>query len=266
MEKRKKAFDEAAQKRQDQVSAPAATNRLISAVEYTSTKIVQPNRGSLQKNKIILADQQDYFSDVYRMLRTKVLQSMRQNNWNMLGVTSANPNEGKTLTTINLALSLAKELNQTVLLVDFDLRRPSVHQYFGLDNKIGLSDYIAGQAEIEEMFINPGIERLVVLPGREPIHNSSEVLSSPQFTALIKEMKTRYADRIVLFDLPPLLLTDDALTMAPFIDAFLLVVEDGVTDEDDLRKAQKMLAGADIIGSVLNKAEDLPKNYSQYYV
>lgn len=266
MEKRKKAFEDAAKKRQGNVERPAVSKRMPKSVEYTNTKVVQPNRQALQKNGVILDDQQDFFSDVYRMLRTKVLQSMRQNNWNTLGITSSLPNEGKTITTINLAISLAKELNQTVLLVDFDLRRPTIHRYFGLNNDIGLSDYISGQADIEEVFINPGVERLVLLPGREPIHNSSETLSSPQFFALIEEMKTRYADRVILFDLPPLLLADDALTMAPFIDAFLLVVEDGVTDEDDLRNAQKMLADANIIGSVLNKAEDLPKNYYQYYV
>ena len=271
MEIRKKAFEEAAAKRQGHEEKPIVANSASKAsapgtVEYTNTQVLPQNRECLQKHKLILADQQDYFADVYRMLRTKVLQSMRQNNWNTLGVTSANPNEGKTVTTINLALSLAKELNQTVLLVDFDLRRPSIHQYFGLNNKIGLSDYIARQVEIEEVFINPGVERLVLLPGREPIHNSSETLSSPQFLALIEDVKTRYADRIVLFDLPPLLLMDDALTLAPFIDAFLLVVEDGVTDEDDLRDAQKMLADVNIIGSILNKSENLPKNYYKYYV
>jgi len=269
MEKRKKAFDDAAARRQGHLEKPEKTvvpSRAPVAVAYTNTKVIQPNKQCLRENGIVLPDQQDYFADVYRMLRTKVLQSMRQNNWNTLGVTSAQPNEGKTVTTINLAMSLAKELNQTVLLVDFDLRRPNVNRYFGLDNTVGLNDYILGHATIEEIFINPGIERLVLLPGREPIHNSSETLSSPQFTALIEEMKTRYADRIVLFDLPPLLMMDDALTMAPFIDAFLLVVEDGVTEEDDLHSAKEMLSNVNIIGSVLNKSEHLPNKYDKYYV
>lgn len=266
MERRKKAFEDAEAKRQGSEKKFKTRDRAALTIEYTNTQIVQPNRKSWQKNKLILDDQQDYFADVYRMLRTKVLQSMRQNNWNTLGVTSANPNEGKSLTTINLALSLARELNQTVLLVDFDLRRPTIHRYFGLDNKLGLSDYIAGQAKIEEIFVNPGVERLVLLPGRERILNSSETLSSPQFLALIEDVKTRYADRIVLFDLPPLLLLDDALTMAPFIDAFLLVVEDGVTEEGDLLSAKKMLTDVNILGSVLNKSENLPKNYYNYYV
>jgi len=267
MERRKQAFEAAAAKRQQGVTQKPKRGvaQPLKIVEYTNTPVIQPNRSRLKKNRLILPDQQDYFADVYRMLRTKVLQSMRQNNWNTLGITSANPNEGKTVTTINLALSLAKELNQTVLLVDFDLRRPSIHHYFGLDYEVGLSDYIAGKVDIEDVFVNPGVERLVLLPGREPIYNSSETLSSPQLLALIDDVKTRYADRIVLFDLPPLLL-DDALSMAPFIDAFLLVIEDGVTDEEDLLNAKKMLADVNIIGSILNKSEHLPKNYDKYYV
>lgn len=268
MERRKRAFEEAALQRQgkSQSSDKPIISQLTEKIEYTNTRVIHPNHQVLTNNRIVVDSQQGFYADIYRMLRTKVLQSMRQNGWNTLGVTSPNPGEGKTVTTINLAISLAKELNQTILLVDFDLRRPSVHRYFGLNDSPGISDYIVGSVEIEQTFVNPGVERLVLLPGHDPIQNSSETLSSPQFAELINDIKTRYADRIVLFDLPPLLVIDDALTMAPHIDAYLLVVEDGMTDEEDLRSANKMLSGLNVLGSVLNKSDVMPKSYYDYYV
>ena len=102
---------------------------------------------------------------------------------------------------------------------------------------------------------NPGIDRMVVLPGREPIFNSSEMLSSPKMIALVDELKTRYPSRIVIFDLPPLLATDDALAFSPYVDAILLVAEEGKTSKEDLLQVKNILKDSNIIGTVLNNAE-----------
>ena len=111
------------------------------------------------------------------------------------------------------------------------------------------------------MLFNPGIERLVVLPAGRPTPNSSELLSSPKMAALVNELKSRYPSRIIVFDLPPMLSTDDALAFSPYVDAALLVVEDGGTTKDELVRAVEMLGDTALLGTVLNKAQQLQPTY-----
>jgi len=230
-------------------------------IKYTQTRIIDVPKDILKENRIIAGIGPGYIIDAYRMLRTKILQQMNENHWNTMAVTSATPGSGKTLTAINLAISIAMEVNQTVLLVDFDLRRPSLHKYFGFVPEKGLSDYILNNEPLNELMINPGIERLVLLPGNEPIVNSSEVLSSPKMKQLVEELKARYPSRLIVFDLPPLLSTDDALAFSPYVDALLMVVEDGKTRSYDLKQAVEMLKGFPLLGTVMNKSQEKPMGY-----
>src|SRR3989344_2756505 len=180
---------------------------------------------------------------------------LRENNWNVLAVTSPGSHEGKTLTTINLAISLAMEVGYTVLLVDADLRHPDVHTYFGLEPEYGLSDYLMSDKPISELLLNPaGIQGLVILPGGKPLPNSVEMLNSPKMSRLVEELKTRYPSRIVLFVLPPLLATADAIAFAPYVDAALLVLEEGKTPMQDAQRATELLKDTHLIGVVLNKS------------
>jgi Mrp family chromosome partitioning ATPase len=181
------------------------------------------------------------------------MQKMRQNGWNSLGITAPTEGCGSTLTAINLAISIAQDVNHTVLLVDLNLRDPSVHKHFGEHNGPGLSDYLV-KNQIPELLFNPGIDRLVVLPGNEPIAASSEYLTSPRMIELIREIKNRYDSRIVIFDLPPLLASDDVMVVAPHIDALMLVARDGVTKKHELVRAQELLKGKNVVGTMLNAA------------
>jgi Mrp family chromosome partitioning ATPase len=132
-------------------------------------------------------------------------------------------------------------------------------EHFGLSRRKGLSDYLAADTPIEELLIKPGIvEHLVLLPGGRPLANSSEMLSSPKMGRLVEEVKARYPSRIVIFDLPPVLTTSDTLAFAPQVDAALLVVEDGVTQKDELSRAVDLLSVTNIVGTVLNKADGQP--------
>jgi capsular exopolysaccharide synthesis family protein len=179
---------------------------------------------------------------------------LRENNWNVLGITSPRDGEGKTLTSINLAIALAAEPTQTVLLVDADLRSPHLHEEFGFDTNEGLTEYLLDGRSIEDMLVYPGLGRLIVLPGGRGTDHSAEVLTSPRMSALGKELKHRYASRVVIFDLPPVLDRADALAFTPQLDALLLVVEDGRTTEPDLQHAMQILKGSvPILGTVLNK-------------
>jgi exopolysaccharide/PEP-CTERM locus tyrosine autokinase len=260
MERIKEALERARQERQQSggafgaVTARGAATTAPSQIVYTQTRHAEVSNEFLREKRIISGLDPDSFSDAYRILRTQVLQRLRENKWNVLAVTSPGPNEGKTLTAINLAISLAMEVNYTVLLVDADLRHPNVHTYFGLEPEFGLSDYLLSDKPLQELLVHPGIQGLVVLPGGKPLANSSEMLSSPKMSRLVEELKTRYPSRIVLFDLPPLLATADAIAFAPYVDAALLVLEEGKTSTQDAQHATELLKDTHLIGAVLNKS------------
>ncbi len=230
--------------------------RQSSSFEYTHTRVVDVDECVLNNNRILNINSTDEITDIYRMLRTKVLQKMKKNKWNALAVTSTSKGEGKTVTAINMAISFAMEINQTVLLVDFNLRAPAIHKYFDFKPESGLSDYIINDTPLDRIMVNPGIERLVVLPGGHSVMNSSELLSSPEMLQMVEEIKSRYPSRYIIFDLPPLLSTDDALSFSPYVDATLIVIEDGCTKAEDLVRACDMLKDFNLIGSVLNKSVD----------
>ncbi len=269
MERIKKAVERARNERngisssnesQDQLSGEDAISTSTENIKYTQTRTIDVKPEILKRNRVIAHSSESYDRDTFRLLRTQVLQRMRSKNWNALAVTSARSGEGKSLVAVNLAIALAMEVNQTVLLVDLDMRRPSIHKYFDYKPDKGISDFLLNDTPLQDILINPGVERMVVLPGREPIFNSSEMLSSPKMVALVEELKTRYPSRIVIFDLPPLLATDDALAFSPYVDSILLVAEEGKTSKDDLEQVKNILKNSNIIGTVLNKAEVTPRD------
>src|SRR5690606_11992968 len=161
--------------------------------------------------------------NVYKIMRTRILQNLKRNGWNSFGVVSTKQGEGKTLTAINLAISISQETQYTVLLVDFDLRDPSIHNYFNCNVRYGVGDYLYDDKPIEDILFTPGIDGRVVLPCTRPIVNSSEALSSPKVSDLVEELKSRYSNRIVIFDLPALLSSDDVLAFSPYIESVLMV-------------------------------------------
>jgi len=216
---------------------------------------IELNRELLRKHRIIAGFDPGPYVDAYKVLRTRVLQKMREKGWNTLAVTSVDAGAGKTVAAINLSLSLASEVKQTALLVDANLRNPSVHQYLGLSPQTGLADHLLDQTEIGKMLYQPkGMPQFSVIPGSRPIVHSAELMSSPQMAALVEQLRREDGSRIVVFDLPHLK-TADALAFAPLVDAVLLVVEAGVTTDEALASAVEHLEGTPIIGTLLNKAE-----------
>lgn len=268
MERIRKALEQANRERGQAAVESRGTGGtpadLSTGLRYTYTRVVEVPQSVLMENRLIAAIPGHEFKDAYRMLRTRVLQTMRENNWTSVAVTGPATGCGKTLTAINLAISLAMEVTHTVLLVDLDLRKPSVHEYFGYKPEVGLSDYLKGDVAVHEMLFSPSIERLVVLPGREEVPNSSEMLRSPKMVALVNELKHRYPDRLVVFDLPPILAADDALSFAPYTDCMLMVAEAGGTSRDDLQKSLDVLKSVPVIGTVLNKAHAPRGGYGYY--
>ena len=235
---------------------PAGVQRPVPPpIVYTSTKTVELNDHAMRAQRLITGYEGGPFVDAYKMLRTQVLQLCRQNGWNVLGVTSPTPHEGKTLTAVNLSLALAMDLAHTVLLVDADMRRPGVHHAFNMESCPGLTEHLFDEVPLEQLLIHPGIGRFVFLPGGRVIANSAEALASPKMAMLAEELKHRYPARLVVFDLPPLLSRADVLGFLPHLDALLLVVEEGRTASTDVKRAMGMLKGSvPILGGVLNKS------------
>lgn len=238
-----------------QAGKAAGGHVLPPPIVYTRTKSLNIPLSVLRSRRVMAAYDKGPFVDAIKILRTQVMHRLRENNWNVLGVTSPGHGEGKTLTAVNLAVSLAMETTQTVLLVDADLSNPSVHEVFGLKDCPGLADYLLDNQPVEDLLVHPGIGRFVLLPGGRAISNSTEILTSPKMVALVEEFKDRYPSRIVIFDLPPLLHTADVLAFSPYTDALLLVVEEGKTTAEDLQRALSLVKNSSpLLGTVLNKA------------
>lgn len=260
MERIKQALEKARLERQqsgEMSTSPQNTGRANNSVPvtYTHTRTISVAGNLLREKRIVTGLEQNAFTNAYKILRTQIFQRLREKNWNSVAVTSTGINEGKTLTAINLAINLSMEVNCTVLLVDADLRHPSVHSYFGFEAEHGLSDYLTADKPLSELLVHPEeIPGFVILPGGKPLINSAEMLNSQKMARLVEELKTRYPSRIILFDLPPLLSSADTLAFSPYVDAALLVIEEGKTQAEDVKRAMGLLQGTSVIGTVLNKS------------
>lgn len=256
MDKIKEALERARKERLSNQNKPGErAGTSISNIEYTHTRSILGSNAVMRENRILDVLDNDKYSDAFKILSTQILQRMNEFGWSTLGITGPVGNEGSTLTTINLGISIAKELDYTVLVVDTNLREPGIHNYFGTKPEYGLSDFLLNDIDLAEILFKPdNINHFVILPGKFSIANSSEMLASQKMSNLVQELKSRYAKRIILFDLPPLLNTADALSFSPYLDALLLVAEDDVTKEEDLRKSKDLLTNTNIIGVALNKS------------
>ena len=261
MEHIKQALEKARQERQiRQTGGPVSSleTRQQDSLDTgaSQTQSITVDDAVLRENRIVTGLEPGPFTDANNLLRTQVLQRFKENNWNTLAVTSPGEGEGKTLTAINLAISIAREVDYTVLLVDANLRHPWMLDKLGLAHRKGLSDYLTDDIPVAELLIKPSrVEHLVILPGGRPLINSAEMLNSPKMTQLIKDIKSRYHSRIVIFDLPPVLTSADALAFSPYVDAALLVIEEGATQKHEIEHAVELLGTTNILGTVLNKAD-----------
>lgn len=225
---------------------------------YTTTKVLSPGQDFPENNRTIRNLDDPVHRDSYDFLCTQVLQRVREKRWNSIMISSANPGEGKTLTAINLAMSIAREVNQTALLVGANFRNPKICEYLGIsEDRAGLTDYLVNGSKIQDLLFSPGVEKMVVLPTGRKVSVSANILGSPKMRFLVDELKTKYPDRYVIFDCPHVLDMPDSLVFSSYVDTVLLVVEAGKTQKDDVNRAVKTLSdrGVDILGLILNKAQ-----------
>ncbi|MGH1402759.1 MAG: CpsD/CapB family tyrosine-protein kinase [Alphaproteobacteria bacterium] len=207
---------------------------------------------TLDDNHIIAHRVQSKEADIVRFLRTQILQKMEKNKFKTLAISSPRYGDGKTTMAANLAVSISQDLKQTVLLVDTDLRDPSLAKYMGIDTKNGLTNYLSGDATVADCLVRLPFQRISLFPAGNPVDFSSETLGSPEMKKLADELKERYDDRLIIYDMPPLLDQDDPLVFLPHVDAFLLVIKEGMTTTEEVKRSIEILDPSKVIGVVLN--------------
>jgi protein-tyrosine kinase len=202
----------------------------------------------------------------YGMLRTRILHRTRTNNWRTVGLTSAAPQDGKSLTAVNLALSLAREKNSSVVLLDLDMRNPSVCRTLGVTPPTELRDFFEGRVDSpEDLFMSIGIDNLLIAGNLTATDNSAELLASAKLEELLDFIRRTTTNPLILIDLPPVLSPDDTLVVAPRIDSLVLVACEGKTPRADIQKASEMLADFPIVGLVLNRSSETVQGYGYGY-
>ncbi|MGZ8287988.1 MAG: XrtA-associated tyrosine autokinase [Telluria sp.] len=187
---------------------------------------------------------------------------------NLIMVTSSLPGEGKTFCSINLAMSIAMELDHTVLLIDADVARPSVLRTLGLPAQRGLMDVLLDdKLDVADVMLRTNVDTLSILPAGTNHPRATELLASQAMSALVTEIANRYPDRIVIFDSPPLLLTSEAHVLASHMGAIVMVVEAEATTQHALREALAQLEGLDNVNLIYNKTREFPgtETYDYHY-
>jgi capsular exopolysaccharide synthesis family protein len=236
--------------------------------DAAETRVVKVPRGIFRKRKIVALDETDPVTDRFKTLRTRIFQRMRPHGWNTLQVTGFGAGEGKSLVAANLAVSIAQDARQTTLLVDLDFRDPSLQDFFGLGPAApGLRSYFLDGVPVEDLFVNPGIDGLTLLPAGGRMANAPELLGSPRMEALIKELKARYRDRYILFDTPPVNLCPDPVIVSEYVDALLLVARADRTLRDGIQAAMELVPQGKVLGIVLNgsrKPDPFDTRYRYY--
>jgi Mrp family chromosome partitioning ATPase len=204
-------------------------------------------------------------ADSYNMLRTRLLQRMRANGWTRIALTSPGPGEGKSVTTLNLALSIAREKHNSVFLLDLDLRNPSICRHLGLVPNVEIFRFLTGEVGPESVFFSIGIENLSLAGGLTRIEDSSDLLTTGRLEQLIDYIRSIASHPLILIDMAPALSTADVLVVAPKVDATLLVVTQGKTRRDSLVRTIESLSEYTVAGVVLNRSSELLTDYYGRY-
>ena len=202
-----------------------------------------------------------HLADQYRVLKRPLISNATGRgaatvaHGNLIMVTSALPGEGKSFTSINLAMSIAAELDHTVMLVDADVARPSVLRMLGLPPGPGLLDLLEGKADMASVLMRTNVDKLTLLPSGTPHPRATELLASDAMNQLLEDMATRYPDRIIIFDSPPLLLTTESRVLASHMGQIVVVVAAGRTLQGSVQQALATIENCPLKMMVLNKAQ-----------
>jgi len=216
----------------------------------------------IDKNMVTLLQPQSFEAEQFKILRTNLLFPSSGRSPRTIMVTSSMPNEGKSLISANLAISIAQSIQEHVLLIDCDIRRPCIHTQFGFGDVPGLSDHLSRGIPVSSLLLKTKVHKLSILPGGNPSYNPSELISSQKMSRLLQEVKYRYSDRFIVIDSPPPKITSESSALSRQVDGVLLVIEFGRTSREMVSDLVNTIGKEKIIGIVLNK---LDMRFSSYY-
>jgi len=219
---------------------------------------------NVDRNLVTLLNPQSIESEMFKILRGNILFPQTGTPPRSIMITSAVPGEGKSFVSANLAVSIAQNINEHVLLMDCDIRQSGIHRLLGLGEVQGLSEYLTGEIDIQSIFRKTELDKLSILPGGRSPHNPAELLSSKKMSALLTEVKERYSDRYVIIDAPPPQLTAESSAIARQVDGIILVVKYGSTPKDLVTDLIEIVGKEKILGCVLNWFDLRSSNYYGY--
>ena len=235
--------------------------------EKTAPFVQPPRNQNFDRTLVSLLKPQSFEAEQFRMLKSKLLFPTTGEAPRSILVTSASPGEGKSFVSSNTAVSIAQNINEHVLLMDCDVRRPSIHKVFGFE-KIppGLSDYLAKDVPLSSLLLKTNINKLTLLTGGNTTSNPSELISSVKMSKLVDELTQRYHDRYIIIDSPPPKLTSETNVLAKLVDKILVVVDYSKTKKEMVEDLIESLGREKIIGIFLNKcdASEVSYGYTKY--
>ena len=253
-------------------TAPAEVN-ISKDLSNDKKTILSIDKVNLSERGYLINDgERKSIKDEFRQIKRKLLNNAFGSGAKMLShpnlimVSSAKPNEGKTFVAINLALSIALEQDKTVLLLDADVLRPSVNRELGVEDTDGLIEYLLSEdKQVSDIIYDTNIEKLKLIPAGAPHHLSNELLASEKMATLANELANRYPDRVVIFDCPPLIGVTETLVLANLVGQALIVVEESKTTIESIKTATEPLNEDLAVGIVINKAIKSHKDLYGYY-
>jgi len=227
----------------------------------------------VEQGIIIPSEERSILNEEYRKIKQPLINNIKGRSAkvidraNLIQVTSSIPGEGKTFTAINLAMAISREFDNTVLLIDADLLRPSLNDVLAFNEKRGLSDYLSGKVNnLSDVLLTTNIPKLTLLPAGTQHHLTSELFSSETMDSLFGELSERYSDRIIIIDSPPVLRTNEANILAKKVGQIVFVIEQNRTTQAEVKDALAQFDNNSAIGIVMNKSRSGDSSdYGYYY-
>lgn len=249
-----------------------AAQDMLTPSDIPTAQTEKPTHGSWDERLFKAVNEDIAIPEIFKILRTRILHPQNPGHTpKTIMVTSAVPREGKSFISSNLGISLAQGMDQHSLLVDCDLRRPSLAPLFGVSGAYGLVDYLRGDLKLPEVLKNTIVNKLSILPSGSPPVNPAELLSSSRMRSLVEELASRYEDRLIIFDSPPIRVAAESGVLAQIVDGVILVVREGVSKKADIQQTIDTIGKNKIIGMVYNGQtgtifdKTYSKNYGYYH-
>ncbi|WP_341486486.1 CpsD/CapB family tyrosine-protein kinase [Pararhizobium sp. A13] len=221
------------------------------AWENLSTLDLDPER--ILQNRIVTIDRSDAAHAPFDMMRTRVLQSLRQNNWTSVAITSPTPSCGKSLVALNLAFSLAHQKDCRTLLIDLNLKQPAIGEVLGVKAPASMEAFLRGDAAAHNLFLRYG-DNLAVGTNHQPVQFSAELLQSLEAARILQDLQLKLEPDVILFDMPSMLSNDDVTAFLPNVDCAILVAAAECSTFDEVDECERYLSErTNMLGTVLNR-------------